>query len=404
MKLSGKKILLGITGGIAAYKTPQLVRLLVKQGAQVRVVMTPDAHHFVTPLSLSTVSRNPVLTEFFAATDGSWNNHVELALWADLILIAPLTANTLAKMANGQCDNLLLAIYLSAKSPVMVAPAMDLDMYQHPSVRINIETVKAYGNHVIPAASGELASGLSGEGRMPEPDEIVQAVLHHFLSKNTLQGKRILLTAGPTFEAIDPVRFIGNHSSGKMGIALADELALRGSSVTLICGPSVIKASHPSVKRIDVTSAQQMYEAAIPTFKESDAAILAAAVADYTPAKTSPTKIKKKDEKMTLQLVKTPDILASLGKLKTNKQVLVGFALETEDEEAYAIEKLKKKNLDFIVLNSLNDPGAGFKHDTNKISIIDKNLKVIRFGLKSKNEVAADIADYLETVLKSIKK
>ncbi|MCX7745081.1 MAG: bifunctional phosphopantothenoylcysteine decarboxylase/phosphopantothenate--cysteine ligase CoaBC [Flavobacteriales bacterium] len=403
MNLSGKKILLGITGGIAAYKTPQLVRLLVKQGAQVRVVMTPDAHHFVTPLALATVSRNPVLTDFYG-TDGEWNNHVELALWADLILIAPLTANTLAKMAQGQCDNLLLAIYLSAKSPVMLAPAMDLDMYQHPVVRINIETLKAFGHHVIPAASGELASGLSGEGRMPEPEELLQQVLHHFLSKNTLQGKRIMLTAGPTYEAIDPVRFIGNHSSGKMGIALADELALRGASVTLVCGPSMIKSSHPSVKRIDVISANEMYKAAVEAFKDSDAAILAAAVADYMPESVSSTKIKKSEDKMTLQLVKTPDILASLGKMKTKKQVLVGFALETNDEEKHAIEKLKKKNLDFIVLNSLNDPGAGFKHDTNKISIIDRNFKVIRFGLKSKSQVAADIADYLETVLKNVQK
>ncbi len=402
MKLSGKKILLGITGGIAAYKTPQLVRLLVKQGAQVRVVMTPDAHHFVTPLSLSTVSRNPVLTEFFAAADGLWNNHVELALWADLILVAPLTANTLAKMAHGQCDNLLLAVYLSAKSPVMVAPAMDLDMYQHAAVRINLETLKAYGNHIIPAAHGELASGLSGEGRMPEPEELVQAVINHFLAKNSLQGKRILLTAGPTFEAIDPVRFIGNHSSGKMGIALADELALRGASVTLICGPTAIKNTHPSVLRIDVTSAQEMYEHATQIFKQSDIAILAAAVADYRPAKISTSKIKKKEEKMILELEKTPDILASLGKVKTSKQILVGFALETDQEEMHAKEKLKKKNLDFIVLNSLNDPGAGFKYDTNKISIINKNLKVIRYGLKSKTEVAADIADYLETIINNV--
>jgi phosphopantothenoylcysteine decarboxylase/phosphopantothenate--cysteine ligase len=401
MKLSGKKILLGITGGIAAYKTPQLVRLLVKQGAQVRVVMTPEAHQFVTSLSLSTVSKHPVLTDFYS-TDGTWNNHVELALWADLILIAPLTANTLAKMANGYCDNLLLATYLSAKSPVMVAPAMDLDMYQHASVRINLETLKAYGNIVIPAASGELASGLSGEGRMPEPEELVQAVIHHFLAKNTLLGKHILLTAGPTFESIDPVRFIGNHSSGKMGIALADELALRGASVTLLCGPTNIKTNHPSVKRIDVTNAQEMYEHAIQLFKESDAAILAAAVADYRPVKISSFKIKKKDETLTLQLEKTPDILASLGKMKTKKQVLVGFALETDQEELHAKEKLKKKNLDFIVLNSLNDPGAGFKHDTNKISIIDKNLKVIRYGLKPKTEVAADIADYLETIINNV--
>lgn len=401
MNLSGKKILLGITGGIAAYKIPQLVRLLVKQGAQVRVVMTPDAHHFVTPLTLSTVSRNPVLTDFYGE-NGTWNNHVDLALWADLILVAPLTANTLAKMAQGQCDNLLLAVYLSAKSPVMLAPAMDLDMYQHPSVRINIETLKAFGHQVIPAANGELASGLSGEGRMPEPEELLQQVLHHFLSKNTLQGKRILITAGPTYEAIDPVRFIGNHSSGKMGIALADELALRGASVTLICGPSNIKSNHPSVNRIDVTSANEMYQAAVEAFKNSDAAILAAAVADYMPANVSSSKIKKKEDNMTLQLIKTPDILASLGKMKTKKQVLVGFALETDEEETHAIEKLKKKNLDFIVLNSLNDPGAGFKHDTNKISIIDRNLKVIRYGLKSKAEVAVDIADYLETVLKKV--
>jgi phosphopantothenoylcysteine decarboxylase/phosphopantothenate--cysteine ligase len=401
MKLSGKKILLGITGGIAAYKTPQLVRLLVKQGAQVRVVMTPEAHQFVTSLSLSTVSKHPVLTDFYS-TDGTWNNHVELALWADLILIAPLTANTLAKMANGYCDNLLLATYLSAKCPVMVAPAMDLDMYQHASVWINLETLKAYGNIVIPAASGELASGLSGEGRMPEPEELVQAVIHHFLAKNTLLGKHILLTAGPTFESIDPVRFIGNHSSGKMGIALADELALRGASVTLLCGPTNIKTNHPSVKRIDVTNAQEMYEHAIQLFKESDAAILAAAVADYRPVKISSFKIKKKDETLTLQLEKTPDILASLGKMKTKKQVLVGFALETDQEELHAKEKLKKKNLDFIVLNSLNDPGAGFKHDTNKISIIEKNLKVIRYGLKSKTEVAADIADYLETIINNV--
>ncbi len=401
MNLSGKKILLGITGGIAAYKTPQLVRLLIKQGAQVRVVMTPDAHHFVTPLTLATVSRNPVLTDFYDE-NGSWNNHVDLALWADLILVAPLTANTLAKMAQGLCDNLLLAVYLSAKSPVMLAPAMDLDMYQHPAVRINIETLKAFGHQVIPAANGELASGLSGEGRMPEPEELLQHVLYHFLSKKSLQGKRILITAGPTFEAIDPVRFIGNHSSGKMGVALADELAMRGASVTLVCGPSSIQSTHPSVNRINVTSANEMYQAAVEIFKDSDAAILAAAVADYMPADISSSKIKKKEDKMTLQLIKTPDILASLGKIKNKKQVLVGFALETDDEEKHAIEKLKKKNLDFIVLNSLNDLGAGFKHDTNKISIIDRNLKVIRYGLKSKSEVALDIADYLETVLKKV--
>jgi len=381
-------IVLGITAGIAAYKTPQLVRLLTKKGYNVRVILTENAKEFVTPLTLSTVSKNPVLTSF-SSPEGDWHSHVELALWADVMLIAPATANTIAKMAHGVCDNLLLATYFSAKAPVFIAPAMDLDMYAHPTVTENLAKLVFYGNHIIPATYGELASGLVGQGRMAEPEDIV-LFLENTLTENLpLKGKKILITAGPTYEAIDPVRFIGNFSSGKMGIALANEVVQQGAEVHLVLGPSSEKNIHSQIHLHRVVSAQQMYEAAVTEFPSCDIAILAAAVADYTPETVAPEKIKKKGGNLSLTLVPTVDILASLGKIKTN-QILIGFALETENEVANAQTKLEKKNLNGIVLNSLRDTGAGFGTDTNKVTFITKETQ-ISFPLKTKEEVAKDI-------------
>ena len=389
--LKGKKILLGITGSIAAYKSAILVRLLVKAGAEVKVIMSESAGDFVTPLTLSTLSKHPVYHSFVLNEQGEWTNHVELGLWADLFIIAPATANTIAKMANGICDNLLLATYLSARCKVYVAPAMDLDMYAHPATQNNLKTLQGFGNIIIPPASGELASGLSGTGRMQEPEFIVAYLQNTQTVSTALTGKKVLVTAGPTYESIDPVRFIGNHSSGKMGIALAEMLVRHGAEVTLICGPTDIPVTEPQVKRIDVTSAEEMYQKTVKEFSKCTIAIMSAAVADYTPEKVSITKIKKSGDELHLKLRKTKDILAELGTRKTKKQFLVGFALETNNEVEHAKQKLNKKNLDFIVLNSLKDSGAGFAHATNKISIIDKSGKITRYGLKPKEEVAMDI-------------
>lgn len=399
--ISGKKILLGVTAGIAAYKTASLVRLFIKAGAEVKVIMTPAAKDFVTPLTLATLSKNEVLSSFTKEEDeGSlWNNHVELGLWADLMLIAPATANTLSKMASGNSDNFLLATYLSAKCPVYFAPAMDLDMYQHPSTKISMEKLTSFGNHLIPAGTGELASGLVGEGRMAEPEEILAFIEKKLTEGLPLLNKKILITAGPTYEAIDPVRFIGNHSSGKMGFELAREAAAQGAEVTLISGPTHLQDPGAGVKVIRVESAMQMYEAAISHFPETHAVIAAAAVSDYRPKQIALQKIKKKDQELHLDLEPNKDILASLGELKQH-QILVGFALETENEEANAKSKIERKNLDFIVLNSLNDVGAGFKSDTNKICIIFKDGQRKDYGLKSKREVARDIVDELKGYLK----
>ncbi|MEN8186754.1 MAG: bifunctional phosphopantothenoylcysteine decarboxylase/phosphopantothenate--cysteine ligase CoaBC [Bacteroidota bacterium] len=390
--LSGKNVLLGVTAGIAAYKTAYLVRHFIKAGANVQVVMTPASKDFVTPLTLSTLSKNPVYSTFYDKEDENekWNSHVDLGLWADLMVIAPATANTLSKMADGICDNLLLATYLSAKSTVYFAPAMDLDMYQHPSTKENIEKLQSFGKIFIPPSSGELASGLYGEGRMPDPEEIVSFVEKHIESTLPLQNKKVMITAGPTYEAIDPVRFIGNHSSGKMGYALAEQAESLGAEVILISGPTNMKLSYSSIKVIDVVSANDMYNAVHENFKDSDIAIFAAAVADYKPKTIADQKIKKKEAVMQIELEPTQDILASAGKIKEH-QFLVGFALETNDELENAKGKLKRKNLDMIVLNSLQDKGAGFKSDTNKITIIDKDENLKSFTLKSKNEVAVDI-------------
>jgi len=392
--LSGKKVLLGISGGIAAYKTATLVRSFVKAGAEVKVVLTPAAKDFVTPLTLSTLSKNPVNYAFFdkEADNGLWNSHVDLGLWADLMIIAPATANTMSKMANGASDNLLLACYLSAKCPVYFAPAMDLDMYKHPSTNKSITKLQDFGNIMIPATSGELASGLIGEGRMAEPDDIVYFIENNILSKLPLKNKTILLTAGPTYEAIDPVRFIGNRSTGKMGYSLANTAASLGAKVILISGPSFEKVDYPSIDIIKVESADEMYNEVHKYFKNVDIVIATAAVADYKPDNIATQKIKKKDAKLQIDLVPTKDILASMGKLKAN-QFLVGFALETNDELVNAQGKLKRKNLDMIVLNSLKDKGAGFATKTNKITIIDKSNTVKEFALKSKKEVAKDIFD-----------
>lgn len=398
--LKGKNILLGITGGIAAYKTAFLVRLLVKKGANVKVVMTDSAKEFVTPLTLSTLSKNEVFSSFTEEKDPesfkepNWNNHVELALWADLFLVAPATANTLSKMANGICDNLLLAVYLSAKCPVYYAPAMDLDMYKHPTTKEVFSKLDSFGNIQIPATSGELASGLVGQGRMAEPEDIVAFLENDILKTLPLRNKKILITAGPTFEAIDPVRFIGNHSSGKMGYAIAEKAAEMGAEVILISGPVSLQIENDSVKVVHINSAEEMYEAAHKYFNESDIAILSAAVADYRPSTVAPEKIKKKDEIFSISLTKTKDILASLGEIKQN-QFLVGFALETENEVENAKGKLKKKNLDLIVLNSLRDQGAGFKTDTNKVTLIGKDNKTIEFPVKPKKEVATDILQFI---------
>ncbi|MDU8887307.1 bifunctional phosphopantothenoylcysteine decarboxylase/phosphopantothenate--cysteine ligase CoaBC [Yeosuana sp. MJ-SS3] len=390
--LSGKNILLGVSAGIAAYKTASLVRLFIKKGANVKVVMTPASKDFVTPLTLSTLSKNPVHSSFTNEEDenASWNNHVELGLWADLFIVAPATANTLSKMANGSCDNLLLATYLSAKCPVYFAPAMDLDMYKHPSTLRSFKLLKDFGNIIIPATSGELASGLVGEGRMAEPEDIVSFIENHILDQLPLNGKKVLITAGPTYEAIDPVRFIGNHSSGKMGFELAKVSANLGGEVILITGPSHEKVTHSLINTIPVTSAQQMYDEVHAHFNNVNVAILSAAVADYRPKEVADQKIKKKDKTLTLELEKTVDILASLGEIKKH-QCLVGFALETNNELENAKAKLKKKNLNLIVLNSLNDKGAGFKKNTNKVTIIDHYDNITRYELKPKSEVAKDI-------------
>ncbi|CAM1333469.1 bifunctional phosphopantothenoylcysteine decarboxylase/phosphopantothenate--cysteine ligase CoaBC [Tenacibaculum aestuariivivum] len=390
--LSGKKVLLGVTAGIAAYKTASLVRLFIKSGAEVMVVMTPASKDFVTPLTLSTLSKNPVHSTFYEKEDENelWNNHVDLGLWADIMLIAPATANTLSKMTNGICDNLLLATYLSAKCPIYFAPAMDLDMYQHPSTKKSLQSLQNFGNILIPATSGELASGLVGEGRMAEPADIVSFIENDILFKLPLRGKKILITAGPTYEAIDPVRFIGNHSSGKMGFELAKTAANLGAEVFLVSGPSYQKVTHSFIHRIDVKSAQQMYDACHTYYKTVDIAILSAAVADYRPKNIATQKIKKKDTALVIELEPTKDILKSLGQIKTT-QFLVGFALETNNEVENAKAKIVKKKLDLIVLNSLQDKGAGFATDTNKITIIDANFKQKVFALKSKKEVSVDI-------------
>jgi phosphopantothenoylcysteine decarboxylase/phosphopantothenate--cysteine ligase len=394
--LSGKKVLLGVTAGIAAYKSAFLVRLLVKKGAEVRVVMTPSAKEFVTPLTLSTLSKNEVLSSFTKEDDenAQWNNHVELGLWADLFIIAPATANTLSKMAQGSSDNLLVATYLSAKCPVYFAPAMDLDMYKHPSTIATFEKLQSFQNIIIPAEHGELASGLVGKGRMAEPEAIVDFIEKDIADKLPLRGKQFLVTAGPTYEAMDPVRFIGNHSSGKMGYAIAKAAAQLGASVTLVSGPTSLEMHHPLVHLVKVTSAKEMYNASHEVYETIDVAILSAAVADYRPATIASQKIKKKDKELTIQLEKTDDILASLGSLK-QQQFLVGFALETQNELENAKTKLQKKNLDLIVLNSLNDKGAGFGTDTNKVTFITRDNKVIPFEVKSKQEVAEDILQHI---------
>ena len=389
--LSGKNILLGISGSIAAYKAALIVREFIKAGANVKVIMTPAAKEFITPLTLSTLSKNPVLTGFTSEEEGSWNNHVELGLWADLMLLAPASANTLAKMANGICDNLLIATYLSAKCPVFFAPAMDLDMYAHQSTRDNIAKLQSYGNILIKPNNGELASGLYGEGRMAEPIEIKDIIFDYLNNSLPLSGKKILVSAGPTYEAIDPVRFIANHSSGKMGYAIAREAAREGAEVILVSGPSNLNTLPGNITKKEVVSAEEMYNACIENFSSVDIAILSAAVADYKPVKAADQKIKKKEGNLVVELEPTIDILAALGRLKSKNQILIGFALETENEVENAKTKIKNKNLDFIVLNSLNDTGAGFKGDTNKITIIDRYNNLIGFELKSKQEVAEDI-------------
>lgn len=397
--LEGKKILLGITGSIAAYKAPLIVRELIKKGAEVKVIATTSALDFVAPLTLSTLSKHPVHAEFSNSKTGEWINHVELALWADVFLIAPASANTIAKMANGLCDNLLMAVYLSAKCPVFLAPAMDLDMHQHPSFRANMEVLGKYGNRIIEATSGELASGLIGQGRMEEPTEIVKALESYFASKQLLKGKKALVTAGPTYEAIDPVRFIGNHSSGKMGYAIAESLAEHGAEVVLISGPSNLKPKNSSIVLQKVVSADEMYKAALSHFASSDISVFAAAVADYTPKIKAKEKIKKEEGEFAIDLVKTKDIALELGKMKQSHQITVGFALETQNGEENANKKLNAKNLDFVVLNSPNDEGAAFGHETNKIVIFDKNGSTV-FPLKSKVEVAQDIVKKIMQLLK----
>lgn len=396
--IKGKKIVLGITGSIAAYKAAVLARALIKKGAEVQIIITPAGKEFITPLTLSTITSKPVISEFFARRDGTWHSHVDLGLWADAMVIAPATASTIGKMANGIADNMLITTYLSMKAPVFVAPAMDLDMYAHPSTQKNLDTLKSYGNVIIEPAEGELASHLVGKGRMEEPEKIVEVLENFFTEGMDLKGKKIMITAGPTYEKIDPVRFIGNYSSGKMGYALAECCAERGAEVILVSGPVSITEKHPNIRKISVESAEEMYQAAVREFTESDAAILCAAVADFTPESQSEQKIKREKEDLVLRLRPTHDIAAALGKLKKENQIMVGFALETNDEVEHAKDKLERKNLDFIVLNSLNDKGAGFRHDTNKITIIDKN-SVTEFPLKDKKEVAADIINHLAEIL-----
>ncbi|MEM8527919.1 MAG: bifunctional phosphopantothenoylcysteine decarboxylase/phosphopantothenate--cysteine ligase CoaBC [Bacteroidota bacterium] len=395
--LKGKKIILSVCGSIAAYKTATLTRLLVKAGAEVQVLMTPAAMDFITPLTLSTLSNRPVHSE--VSSKAAWNNHVELGLWADVMIIAPITATTLGKLANGICDTMVAAVYLSGKCPVFFAPAMDLDMWKHPASQRNVAQLQSYGNHLIPVGHGELASGLVGDGRMAEPEEIVAVLDNFFTQKTDLVGKKILLTAGPTYEAIDPVRFIGNRSSGKMGIAIANALAERGAEVELVLGPSSLKAEHPNVKVTKVESAAQMYQVALEHFPDCDGAILAAAVADYRPQNVQAQKIKKRGNTLDIALEKTEDIAANLGQRKRTEQFLVGFALETTNEIENAKSKLKRKNFDFIVLNSLQDKGAGFGHGTNKITILHKTGTTQTFELKSKKAVAKDIVEQVALIV-----
>ena len=396
--LKGKKIVLGITGSIAAYKACYIIRGLIKRGAEVQVVITPAGKEFITPITLSALTSKPVISEFFSQRDGTWHSHVDLGLWADAMLIAPATASTIGKMAHGIADNMLITTYLSMKAPVFVAPAMDLDMFAHPATQHNLDILRSYGNHIIEPTAGELASHLVGKGRMEEPENIVAALEDFFQKNSSMAGKKILITAGPTYEKIDPVRFIGNYSSGKMGYALAEECAARGAEVTLVSGPVNLSVNHPNINRIDVESAEQMYNACMSHYPTSDAGILCAAVADFTPECVADKKIKREKDDLTLNLRPTHDIAAALGKIKTDSQRLVGFALETNDETAHAQDKLKRKNLDFIVLNSLNDKGAGFRCDTNKITIIDSG-KAEEYPLKTKKEVAADIIDKLDSIL-----
>lgn len=397
--LGGKHILLGVTGSIAAYKAANIVRLLVTQGAEVKIVMTPLAKQFITPLTLATLAKNPIYIDFFNPENGEWNSHVSLGMWADAYLIAPATANTIGKMANGIADNLLLTSYLSAKCPVFVAPAMDLDMYAHPAVQKNIETLKSYGVHFIDAEDGELASGLVGKGRLAAPERIVESLDTFFNGQMSLTGKKVMVTAGPTYEKIDAVRFIGNYSSGKMGYAIAEECASRGAEVVLVSGPTSLNVHNSNIKLVRVNSAREMYEACNHEFPQCNAAVLSAAVADFTPQNVSDTKIKRKDNNLEITLKPTDDIAASLGKQKGDR-VLVGFALEKENELENAIGKLERKNFDFIVLNSMNDKGAGFNHDTNKITIINRSKEVKNYDLKSKVMVAKDIVDEIEKLLK----
>lgn len=397
--LENKKIVLGITGGIAAYKACNLARLLIKKGAEVQVVMTPSAKEFITPLTLSTLTHKPVVSEFFDRRDGSWHSHVDIGLWADAMIIAPATASSIGKMANGIADNMLITTYLSMKAPVFVAPAMDLDMYAHPSTKQNIQRLVSYGNHIIEPGTGFLASKLEGKGRMEEPEKIVEVLEKHFSKQQSLTGKSVLITAGPTYEKIDPVRFVGNYSSGKMGYALAEACAKQGAEVTLVSGPVMLQTKHPAIRRIDVESAQEMYDAATTHFPQADIAILSAAVADFTPETTADKKIKRKGDELVLNLRPTQDIAAALGSIKNENQLLVGFALETDNEVQNAQDKMNRKNFDFVVLNSLQDKGAGFRVDTNKITIIDRQQGTTAYETKSKQEVAEDIVEYIVSKL-----
>lgn len=397
--LKGKHIILGITGSIAAYKAAVLARLLAKEGAEVQVVMTALAKEFITPLTMATLTRKPILVDFYNPENGDWNSHVDLGLWADLMLIAPATANTIGKMAFGIADNLLLTTYLSAKCPVVVAPAMDLDMYRHPATQRNLTVLRSFGNIIIEPEDGELASGLVGKGRMEEPENIVRLLEHCFAAQAELTGKKVLITAGPTYEKIDPVRFIGNYSTGKMGFALAEEFARRGAEVVLIAGPVTLATGHPAIRRIDVGSAAEMYAKVIAVAADCDVVVSCAAVADFTPKEKAASKIKREGENLCLELQPTQDIAAELGKRKKEGQLLVGFALETDDERVNALQKLKRKNLDLIVLNSLKDKGAGFGGDTNKVTMIDRREHIQEYALKSKKEVAIDIVDRVKNLL-----
>lgn len=398
--LSGKNILLGITGSIAAYKSAQLARLLVKNSAKVKVVMTPLAKEFITPLTMATLSKKPILVDFFDPENGNWNSHVDLGLWSDAYIIAPATANSIGKMANGIADNLLLTSYMSAKCPVFVAPAMDLDMFLHPANQKNIDTLKSFGNIIFEPQTGELASGLLGKGRMEEPEIIVQSLIEYFQKKKTLANKKVVITAGPTQEKIDAVRFISNYSSGKMGYALAEELAVRGAEVVLISGKVNLETNNKNIRKISVVSADEMYEATMSNVEQANIIIFAAAVADYKPKTLSVNKIKREKENIDLSLVANRDIAEAVGKLKTKNQISIGFALENQNEFQNAMAKLKRKNFDFIILNSMNDKGAGFNFNTNKITIINNNQETFEFDLKTKNLVAIDIVDKLEELLK----